>query len=558
MRTDIDDTDILALRERLAALPLPRWDERAQTADTARQDILRQIDGLLVPRLQEGFPTIAVLVGATGGGKSTVLNALCGTDVSPTGGLRPTTVNPVWVCAPSAATMVRDRLGVSTAMVRQNQSLPAGLVLVDGVDAEAQNTVNAGVDVLGAASIWVAVTSATRYADARLWDLLHQGRQQSAEVLLFVNKLPAADNTLLRDDLAARIGRHGLETLPVVFAPVVAGDADDDFQHSVRRLRKWLWARAAGAQPAATPQLEGVLDSLPRRLDLVLAAAGRSADSAEMFRQDLFQAASEAALAWPRWWWAAVEPRPAVNAFQTALSGLADPQEGTARRGTLLRMRAATGPRTAPALRELTGILPTVVATASDDFTDRLRETVRNYRTDSAAPSPLSDPATVDGTIAAVQSWLEELRDWVRGLGQSDVTTETAAREAPLDHMPAERAESAARQRPGLSVRLGLPRETVALALVLETIRPPEGGTRRNGAAGAPTSRRVIAEAFGPELADALCDGLRRSLAAVTQPRFAAQAGPAEALADQAPTTQEIAGVRRAGQSLQRYRGTAW
>ena len=74
------------LRDDLKAVRLrSSWTARV-TLRRARDDTVAQIDDYLLPRLRQmDAPVLMVVGGSTGAGKSTILNSLVGTEVSPAG-----------------------------------------------------------------------------------------------------------------------------------------------------------------------------------------------------------------------------------------------------------------------------------------------------------------------------------------------------------------------------------------------------------------------------------------------------------------------------------------
>ena len=79
------------LRSRVATAP---GEERRARADGLR----RHVEEYLLPRAADlDAPLLVVLLGSTGSGKSSLLNALVGAQVSPSGVLRPTTRQPIAV-----------------------------------------------------------------------------------------------------------------------------------------------------------------------------------------------------------------------------------------------------------------------------------------------------------------------------------------------------------------------------------------------------------------------------------------------------------------------------
>ncbi len=89
------------LRDELAAVRLELEVQGAADARRARDDLVAQADDYLLPRLRQmDAPVLMVVGGSTGAGKSTLVNSLVGSVVSPAGVLRPTTRAPVLACHP--------------------------------------------------------------------------------------------------------------------------------------------------------------------------------------------------------------------------------------------------------------------------------------------------------------------------------------------------------------------------------------------------------------------------------------------------------------------------
>ena len=89
------------LRDDLKAVRLLLEVDGARDARQARDAAVAQIDDYVLPRIRQmDAPVLMVVGGSTGAGKSTILNSLIGTEVSPAGVLRPTTRAPVLACHP--------------------------------------------------------------------------------------------------------------------------------------------------------------------------------------------------------------------------------------------------------------------------------------------------------------------------------------------------------------------------------------------------------------------------------------------------------------------------
>src|SRR5918997_99963 len=89
------------LRDDLRSVRLELDVPGADDARRARDDVVAQVDDYVLPRLRQmDAPALIVVGGSTGAGKSTLVNSLVGSVVSPAGVLRPTTRAPVLACNP--------------------------------------------------------------------------------------------------------------------------------------------------------------------------------------------------------------------------------------------------------------------------------------------------------------------------------------------------------------------------------------------------------------------------------------------------------------------------
>jgi energy-coupling factor transporter ATP-binding protein EcfA2 len=180
-------------------------------------------------RHRPGFPgatLVVALVGGTGSGKSSLLNALAGERVASVGTVRPHTSVPLaWIpeAGEPAVRELLDRLSVSR---RVTQRRFPGLALIDMTDVDSvEMTHRATVEALLPevdGVIWVLDPS--KYAEPVLHDEFVRRLCDSADQFVFalnqVDRVPAADLPRVVDDLVRLLGEDGIED-PVVF-PVAA------------------------------------------------------------------------------------------------------------------------------------------------------------------------------------------------------------------------------------------------------------------------------------------------------------------------------------------------
>jgi energy-coupling factor transporter ATP-binding protein EcfA2 len=174
-------TALVRLREALGAVALPLEVPKAESARTARTEMVDQIEDYVLPRLLAiEAPLLTVVGGSTGAGKSTLVNSLVGSRVTEPGVLRPTTRSPVLVHNPADAEWFDEQRilpnlarttgagdGPGALQLVAVESIPEGLAILDAPDIDSVEQANRtlAAELLGAADLWLFVTSAARYAD---------------------------------------------------------------------------------------------------------------------------------------------------------------------------------------------------------------------------------------------------------------------------------------------------------------------------------------------------------------------------------------------------------
>jgi GTPase SAR1 family protein len=286
-------TTLVQLREALETTRLPLEIPDVEAARKTRAEMIDQLEDYVLPRLiQIDAPLLTVVGGSTGAGKSTLVNSLVGERVTETGVLRPTTRSPVLVHNPRDADWfdkarilpdlertTRASADPGALQLVASEAIPPGLAVLDAPDidsVEEQNRTLAA-QLLGAADLWLFVTSAARYADQVPWEFLKQAADRSAAVAIVLDRTAPSAITEVSAHLARMLTARGLRDSPLFIVP--EGEVDEQGllpSSTVREIRAWLGSLAADSEArtgVVRQTLEGAIRTISKRAYLVADAS---------------------------------------------------------------------------------------------------------------------------------------------------------------------------------------------------------------------------------------------------------------------------------------------
>src|SRR6185437_2539863 len=272
---------LLELRRRIVDVSLVFETEGAEAGRAERRKLLSQIDDYLLPRVrQSGAPLLVALVGSTGAGKSTLVNSIVGAQVSATGIRRPTTNSPVLACHPDEADWFAENVFLPTVprvrrdgllVLAASEGMPKGVALLDtpDIDSVVQAHREFAHQFLDASDLWLFMTTASRYADAAVWELLEYAKERGAALGIVLSRVPPSGGAELIKHFGAMLAANGLgENQRFVINETVITDARLPAEVSAP-VREWLQDTAVQADrrvAVLTQTMSGALDTFRSRV----------------------------------------------------------------------------------------------------------------------------------------------------------------------------------------------------------------------------------------------------------------------------------------------------
>jgi hypothetical protein len=492
---------LLNLRKRIAAIPLVFQIAGAAEAKAERGKLLSQIDDYLLPRVRRSAaPVLVALVGSTGAGKSTLVNSIVGAHVSATGVRRPTTNSPVLACHPDEIDWFAENNFLPTLpRVRQeglarpgrdgllvlaaSEGMPRGIALLDtpDIDSVVQAHHEFALQFLDASDLWLFMTSASRYADGPVWEILQLARERKASLGVVLSRIPQAYRTELVDHFNAMLNANWIAAenrFVIQETPLINGMLPADAYQPVRDWLADTAARADRRVAVLSQTMSGVLDTFKTRVPAIAAHV----EAQVVLRAELRRAAETAY----------------ENAFAEASTGLKDgtllrgevlarwedcvvggelrPRRGTkaAKAGNRKGKRARRGPARTAALNSA---LRSAVESYIVSVADRAAEAVEGtWRADPAGAALLADAAAQRARDVRAKQVFESVFGPAGQSGGGDLADADIKAADMIKAADAAQASAFSRSSPDLALRtaraVGAWQDHLARLVEAEDMRP--------------------------------------------------------------------------------------
>jgi hypothetical protein len=164
-----------------------------------------------------------------------------------------------------------DAIAGDQLVIISSDSIPEGLALLDSPDFDSvfEDHFEFATKLMDAADLWLCVTTAARYADAQVWDMLRRAREHGATIGVVLSRVPSGAGSEVVEHFAEMLGAKGVQETRRFSVPETRVEDSRLPESCIEDLREWLVGLAEhreNREVIIDTTLAGVLDSLRTRV----------------------------------------------------------------------------------------------------------------------------------------------------------------------------------------------------------------------------------------------------------------------------------------------------
>jgi hypothetical protein len=154
--------------------------------------------------------------------------------------------------------------------------MPRGIALLDtpDIDSVVQAHHEFALQFLDASDLWLFMTSASRYADGPVWEILQHARERKASLGVVLSRIPQAHRSELVEHFTAMLDANGIPAenrFVIQETPLIDGMLPRDAYQPVRDWLADTSARSDRRVAVLSQTMSGVLDTFKSRVPAVAA-----------------------------------------------------------------------------------------------------------------------------------------------------------------------------------------------------------------------------------------------------------------------------------------------
>jgi hypothetical protein len=423
-------------------------------------------------------------------------------------------------------------------------TVPRGLAILDAPDIDSVVEANRDLatQLLGAADLWLFVTTAARYSDAVPWEFLQSASDRSTAVAVVLDRAPSETIDDITGHLAQMLLERGLGDSPLFSIQETVVDGNGMLpQPTVASIKDWLVDLAADAEARAgvvRRTLQGAVSAMVKKAAPFAEAVKAQADTAIELRSSVESAYDQG-----------VKDIAKASQDGTLLRGevLARWQEfvGT---GELLKGLQSNAGRLRDRLKTSLGNKPAETRDVSDAIQSGLESLLREHATAAAERAEKAWQATAPGRqlLAAGDAQLAE-EDTDSSLGALSPKFPDAAARAVREWqafvLDVIRKEGGAKKSTARILEYGVNGLGLSLMVVVFARETgiPKGAEASVGASSAVVGQRLLEAVFGDKAVQGMVDKAREDLDGKVHALMDAEFARYLAVLDQHPVDAETA-----------------